>query len=310
MRQRHWLVGLFIVATACGGGGGNGKGASSGEDGTESGGDGTQSGGDGENGGSSAAADVKAPKVGTKALERRFVSLDFELTLTKEKDKAAGGMQAGSWSIEEERSYEVLEADKSSVTKLSLAYGRREAKALLGVEETAATAAHSYTVASKGGELEITPTKAKDIKAEERDAVTGEYDWVGKPSPLLAWLDNGELGDGKKKEGGATEARALLGVVPASDAGAGKVTVTSRGRTKGDRPALQVDVEAEIKIVSGETVFDVSLKGPGRIDLETGWVSELSLKGSAKASGRLKHKKGMLEVSGTAKAVLERKLTF
>jgi hypothetical protein len=219
-------------------------------------------------------------------------------------------MQAGSWSIEEERGYEVLEADKSSVTKLSLVYGRRETKALLGVEETAATAAHSYTVASKGGEIEVTPTKAKDIKPEERDAVNAEYDWVGKPSPLLAWLDNGDLADGKKKDGGSTEARALLGIVPASDANASKVTVTSRGKAKGDRPALGIDVKAELKIVSGETVFDVSLEGPGKIDLETGWVSELSLKGSAKASGRLKHKKGMLDVSGTAKAVLERKLSF
>jgi hypothetical protein len=219
-------------------------------------------------------------------------------------------MQAGSWSIEEERSYEVLDADQSSVTKLSLAYGRREAKALLGVEETAATAAHSYTLASKGGDVEITPTKAKDVKQEERDAINGEYDWIGKPSPLLTWLDNGNLADGKKKEGGAAEARALLGVVPASDASASKVTVTSRGKSKGDRPALELEVEAEVKIVSGETTFDLSLKGPAKIDLETGWVSELALKGSAKAGGKLKHKKGMLDVSGTAKAVLERKLTF
>jgi hypothetical protein len=310
MYQRQLLVGLIVFsAAACGGGGGNGKGASSGSDESgDNGGDngGGEGSGEGDNG--AAPVKVKAPKVGTKALERRFVSLDFELTLTK--DKAAGGMQAGSWSIEEERSYEVLGADDSAITKLSLAYGRREAKALLGVEETAATAAHSYVVESKGGSVSISPTKSKDIKTEEKEAVNSEYDWVGQPSPLLSWLENGEIASGKKREGGAAETRALLGAVPSSNPTTGKVKVTSKGRTKGDRPALALDVEAQVQIVSGETVFDLSLKGPARIDLETGWVADLDLSGEAKASGRLKHKKGMLDVSGTAKAVLKRSMSF
>ncbi len=299
----------FALVTACGSGG-SGKKPVTADDKSASSDSGDEGGGDTTDSASGAPAKLKlkAPKVGTKALEKRFISLDFELTLTR--DKAAGGMQAGSWSIEEERGYEVQASEGEAVTKLGLVFGRREAKALLGVEQTAATAGHSYVLESSGGTPTITPTKAKDLKPDERDAINAEYDWIGQPNPLLVWLDGGKLKAGKKREGGAAEARALLGVVPSSEPDQSKVTVTSRGPVDGERPALGLDVEAHVRIVSGETTFDLSLKGPAKIDLETGWVQSLDLSGTAKAGGRLKHKKGMLDVSGTAKAALRRSLAF
>ena len=45
----------------------------------------------------------------------------------------------------------------------------------------------------------------------------------------------------------------------------------------------------------------------GQVDLAKGWVSELSLEGTAKASGKLDHKKGVLDVTGKGKAEVKRR---
>ena len=101
IRQRLVLV-VCVTAVACGGGATSGPGAehASGVEGADD----ARGGEGGEAKGGPAPA--KAPAAGTKSLEKRTASLVFDLTLKK--GEHAGGMQAGSWSLEEERAIEVL----------------------------------------------------------------------------------------------------------------------------------------------------------------------------------------------------------
>lgn len=285
----------FVVGCGGGGAGAGGPGASTpGEkDGASAGGDEAK-----------VAAPAKAPAAGTKALERRGASLTFDLTLKK--GEHAGGMQAGSWSLEEERSLEVLASEGSAVNKLKVAFGRRESKPLLGVELTAATAGHTYVIESKGGNLDIKRGDDKEVSGGERDALMAEYDWVGGPSPLAKWLGEGGPAEGKKLEGGSAETRALIGVLAGVDYASSKVSVTSKGKS-GDTVTL--DVTTTLTLVGGKTRFELTLTGPAKVDMSTGWVSELTLKGTAKASGTLDHKKGTLDVTGTGKAEVTRSAT-
>ena len=296
-------VGLCCAAAlvGCGGGGaghgsGSGKGAESAHD--ESGGT-----ADGKN---EVAAKLKAPAAGAKWLEQRSASLDFELVLTKDKDKAAGGMQSGSWSLEEERSYEVLASGGGKIEKFRIVFGKREAKPLLGVEQTTATAGHAYVLDGKGGAPNVTRVDGKEASPDERDALMSEYAWVGNGSPLMAWLKGGELADGASVSGGSAEARALLGALSGIDWENAKVSVTSHGRSGS---SLALDVSASVRLTSGQTWFDLDLKGPAKVDLDKAWVSELTLAGNVKAGGHLQYKKGLLTVTGTGSAKLARKIS-
>jgi hypothetical protein len=304
MKARSFLVvGLVAAVTACGGGAKDGKGAASANDGAGNG-TGESSGtddGDGASAKEASVAKIHAPATGTKWLEHRSASLDFELVLKKSQDKAAGGMQAGSWSLEEERSYEVLASAGAKVEKLRVVFGKREAKPLLGVELTTATAGHGYVLEPKG----VTRVDGTEPNAEERDALKSEYDWIGSPSPLLTWLGGGDLADGKSVEGGSAEARGVVGVLDGIDYSNAHVKATSHGKNGHE---LSLDVEVKLRLTSAQTYFDLDLKGPAKVDLDKGWVSELDLSGTAKASGHLQHKKGLLDVSGKGNATLKRSI--
>jgi len=258
-------------------------------------------GGDQGGGGAAAKKPGKAPPAGTKALEKRGASLTFDLTLKK--GEAAGGMQAGSWSLEEERSLEVLASEGSGVQKLRVVFGKREAKPLLGVELTAATAGHGYVLESKSGSIDISRVDGKELSGAERDALMTEYDWVGGPSPLAKWLGEGGLAEGKTLEGGSPETRALVGVLAGVDYANAKISVTGKGKSG---KILTLDVTTTLTLVGGKTRFELTLKGPAEVDLDTGWVKTLALKGTAKASGTLDHKKGTLDVTGKGEATLSR----
>jgi hypothetical protein len=283
-----WLL-LLSTLTACGGAGGPGgtePGAKSADDAPQ---------------GEEAAPKLATPPAGSKQLEKRTASLDFELTLRV--GDTAGGMQAGNWSLEEERSQEVLQS-KGAVNELKVVYGRREAKPLLGVELTTATAGHTYVIKSEGGEPTISREDGEDPSGDERDALMSEYSWVGGMPPLSKWLRGGALPAGKTVEGGSEEARALVGVLSGVDYAGAKVTAASKGKQGDD---LSLDVTAKLRLTSGETFFDLDLKGPASVDTRTGWVKSLELSGPVKASGKVKHKKkGMLDVTGKGTARIER----
>lgn len=294
MGIRHGLViALGVWALGCGGGGAGAAGSGPGAKGASE-----AEGGEGP----SAAPAAKAPAAGTKALEKRSAALTFDLVLKK--GDAAGGMQAGSWSLEEERALEVLASAGAAVEKLKVVFGKREAKPLLGVELTVATAGHTYVLESKGGNIDITRADGKEVTGAERDALMTEYDWVGGPSPLAKWLGDSGPAEGKKLEGGSAETRALVGVLAGVDYQSSKVSVVSKGKSGS---TLTLDVTATLTLVGGQTRFELSLNGPAKVDLAKGWVSELSLEGTAKASGKLDHKKGVLDVTGKGKAEVKRR---
>jgi hypothetical protein len=292
MTKHLWAGALaFGLALGCGGGSG-GAGPKSASD---------QRSSPSEVGGGASEVGKKrvAPAKGTQQLEQRSASLEFELTL--EKGEAAGGMQSGSWSLEEERSLEVLDGDDSAVTKLRVVYGRREAKPLLGVELTAATAGHTYAIGPGGHTIEREDGKA--LTGDERDALMSEYDWVGGAPPLMKWLEGGAAKEGATLEGGSAEARALVGVLSGVDYSNAKVSVTPK-KKHGD--SLPLDVTAALRLTSRDTHFDLDLKGTATVDLKTGWVTQLELAGPVKPSGHVKLKKDVLEVHGRGTAKISR----
>jgi hypothetical protein len=313
MRILNPWLGVLLVTVACGGGAQQGPGAEepsdlqsepgmSGESGGSAGGD--------ESAGEAAEPEVAAKisaKQGTVWLENRKVQLAFDLTLSR--TSAPGGMQSGSWSVDEERSYELLEMDGGQVKKLRVTFGKRSAKPLLGVEDKFATAGKAYFITPEGGSFAAVTKAGEKAGAEERE-ILDEYAWVGKWPPLLGWLDGGKLAAGASREGNKKQARALLGDIPSVDHANTRLKVISKGTEDTGRKSLVLDVTADIAVVTGETRFDLALKGPARIDLATGTVAELALSGKVKPSGKIQNKKGTFDVTGKGDASLNRRITF
>ncbi len=250
------------------------------------------------------SSEFLAPAPGTRGAETRFATIDFELTLLR--DGSPAGMQGGRWSLDEKRSYEVDAVEGKAISGLKVAFGTREGGALLGLENHAATAGKSFVLRAKGGALEMKGAEGGEVSSEEREGL-GEYDWVGKPSPLLVWLSGGKLAAGERRKGEAKHARLLIGDLPGVDPKKTTLQVTSQGEEAG---ALRLDVEATVVIVSGPTILSLNLTGPARIDRKTGLVTELSLSGTVKPSGTLKTKKGELDLAGKGKAEVKRKIDW
>lgn len=246
-----------------------------------------------------------APVKGTKAAESRFASIDFQLTLSRE-DGAPAGIQSASWSLDEKRSYEVVDVSGKVIRELRVTFGAREGNALLGLEPHAATSGQSFVVAAKGGKLSLAKPDGGSLSTNE-EAGLSEYAWTGKPSPLLVWLDGGTVPSGEKRSGEAEHARALIGELPGVDPKKTKLEVTSKGESQG---ALGLDVHAIVLVESGPTILELDLTGPAQIDRKTGFVTELSLTGSVKPRGKMDTKKGLLAVSGSGKAEVRRRIEW
>ncbi len=246
----------------------------------------------------------KAPAVGTTGHETRSISIEFKLTLMR--GNAAAGVKSGSWSMKEDRSLEVLETGKTAVTKLSVTYGKRESKKLLGKLVDSVTSGKAYVVASGG---KVTTDDGSVAASGESKAVARDYPGVGEPS-TLARIVAGATKEGEKLTSSRAAARALLGEIEGVDHTNTSLELTYRGTGGGGRPTAKVDVKARLRLVIGKTVFDIELSGPARIDKKTGWVTGLELDGQIQASGQLEHTLGPLDVRGKGSAKLERHTKF
>jgi hypothetical protein len=308
--SRTWVLVLSLAVAGCGGGSSSGGGTESpeGSSGGEESGDGTaagQPGGSGESaaGGSSAGAmQVDAPKEGMLALESRTIEMQFDLTLLK--DGSPAGMQSGSWSVYEERTLKVLGTGDDAIQKLELSYGRREAKALLGVEKPSLTAGKVYVVES-GGSVK---RSGKDAPGGEKSAVEAEYGWVGSQSPLVGVIR--ELKPGASAEPPADARRALIGELPSVDHEQSKVEMKLVSVDTSGRKTAKLDVKLESELDNGDMSFTLALAGPAQVDLSTGLVKSLDLSGTVKAKGSVKHKKKPMEARGKGTIKIARKAEF
>jgi hypothetical protein len=283
---------LSVAIGGCGGAPSTAKDAD-----TATGADGSGAAGGSKSGGPLATA---APEQGASAHESRDVEMQFDLTLLK--DGSPAGMQSGSWSIYEERTTKVLEVRDQAIAKLELVFGRREAKALLGVEKPSLTAGKSYVLDATGGSVSIMAPGGKDVPDKERTAVSLEYGWVGSPSPLLQMLSG-------VKPGGSTEPpaearRALIGELPGIDHDETKLSVKLLG-VEANTAKLELEFTGELD--NGDMKFSLELRGPAALDTRTGWVKSLDLSGKLKADGTVKHNKKPMETRGKGTAKISRK---
>lgn len=248
---------------------------------------------------------LPSPKVGTRALEKRSVMMNFDLTLSHK--GASAGIQSGSWSIDEQRTEEVKAANGDAITKLQLMFGKRTAKPLLGLEQPSVTENKTYEIAGTGGTPSVTRNE-KPAPDKERDAVLAEYGYVGSPGPLVTLLKGQKTGATLQPD--AEARRVLIGVLPGIDENDSKVTVVYKG-THGDAHNLaDLAVTMKGELHSGDMTFSLDLTGPAVVDLATGWVTELSLAGKVKAKGQVKHKKMKLAASGSGKMTVTRNAQF
>jgi hypothetical protein len=247
---------------------------------------------------------------GLQMLDRRSLTLDFDLNLLK---KGEGkGVQSGNWSFSEERTLRVKSAKKDVVKELQVVYGKWEAKPLLGLTYEMPTDGKTYLLAKEGANLKITRGANEHVSGgEEQRAVKAEYGWVGERSPLRQALLDAKLEPGSNLGKSQELAQLILGEIPGADSGQSELSATLEKVDSGARKKAQLKIEAKTKITSGKTTFAVELNGTAAVDVATGWVIAADLTGTTSATGSVKHpKQGELEVSGKGKVTLTRKGEF
>jgi hypothetical protein len=254
--------------------------------------------------GSAGAADIAT---GLQTRDKRSASLEFDLNLSK---KGAGsGIQHGEWSFAEERTLRVKKAKDNKVVELEVVYGKWEAKPLLGLSYEVPTNDKTY-ILSSGGKLNITQGGQKVSPAEE-NAVSGEYGWVGGQSPLTKALLDAKLAPETNLSGSPQISAALLGAIPGVDIARAAIIASIKSVKAQPRKTATLDVSGTFSIKSKKTVFDVELKGPADVDVATGWILSMDLKGTAAITGQTEvPKKGTMDVEGKGKFTISRQSEF
>lgn len=267
---------------------------------------------DAKSGGSGPAAGDKVNiPAGLQMLDRRSLTLDFDLNLLK---KGEGkGVQSGNWSFSEERTLRVKTAKKDVITELQVVYGKWEAKPLLGLTYEMPMDGKTYLLAFDGSALKITRGSSDHVNGgEEQRAIKAEYGWVGERSPLRQALVAAKQEPGSSLGRGQELAQLILGEIPGADSAQSDLTATlEKFEGSGARKKALLKIEAKAKIVSNKTSFAIDLNGTAAIDVATGWIVAADLSGTTQAAGSIKHpKQGELEVSGKGKVTLTRKGEF
>lgn len=247
---------------------------------------------------------------GLQLLDRRSLSLDFDLNLMK---KGEGkGVQSGSWSFSEERTLRVKTAKKDVITEMQVVYGKWDSKPLLGLTYEMPTDGKTYLLSRDGSSLKIVRGSDTLSSGDEQRAVKTEYGWVGARSPLRQALLDSKLEPGATVGSSHELAQLILGEIPGADSSQSELSASiERLEGSGARKKALLKVEAKTKITSAKTSFTIEFAGTAAVDLATGWVVGADLAGTAQASGSVKHpKQGELEVSGKGKVTLTRKGEF
>jgi hypothetical protein len=244
---------------------------------------------------------------GVQALEKRAASLDFDLNLSK---KGQGsGVQSGQWAFAEERTLRVKKAKDNKVLELEVVYGKWEAKPLLGMTYEVPTDGKTYVV-SFVDNLRIARGSEQVTPAEEK-AVSLEYGWVGNPSALRKALLDAKLAPETRIAMSPQVNAALLGAIPGVDIGHAGMTASIKSVKSQGRQVASLEVAGSFSIKSKKADFNIELKGPAEVDVPTGWVQSMDLKGTVTVTGQTDvGKKGTMDVDGKGKFTLTRQLEF
>lgn len=234
--------------------------------------------------------------------EKRAMSARIKLVLTTA-DGSTGGMSDKSWSFSEDRRSGLEKTDKSAATQLNVLFGKRN-KSGLDSWTTLPTEGKGYVIRGKGSELAVLDNGKSEASAAEREIVVAEYGFVGRQNPLLAAVY-------QAKEKGATESlspeayRWLLGHTPELQVGEVKLSYQGNAAHAGrDTGKLEIDLTGSMK--DGATSYDYELKGPGLVDLKTGYVVDLKLTGKVKVTGSMTLKGRKLTSTGDGEMTLTR----
>lgn len=256
-----------------------------------------------------AAAKTSAAAVvtGVQALEKRSASLDFDLNLSK---KGQGsGIQNGQWSFAEERTLRIKKAKDNKILELEVAYGKWEAKPLLGMTYEVPTDDKTYLL-SFVDSLSIMRGAEKASPAEEK-AVSAEYGWVGNTSALRKAMLDAKLAPDTRIAMSPLVNAALLGAIPGVDIAHAGIMASIKSVKSQGRQVATLDVAGSFSIKSKKTTFDIELRGPAEVDVPTGWVQSMDLKGTVTVTGQTEvGKKGTMDVEGKGKFTLSRQLEF
>ena len=245
--------------------------------------------------------------VGLQALEKRSASLDFDLNLSK--NGQGSGVQSGQWAFSEERTLRVKKAKNGKIIELEVVYGKWEAKPLLGMTYEVPTDGKTYLV-SFVDSLSIMRGTEKVTSAEEK-AVSSEYGWVGNPSALRKAMLDAKLAPETNLPMSPLVNAALLGAIPGVDIAHAGVKASIKSVKTQPRQIASLDVAASFSIKSKKATFDIEVKGPAEVDVNTGWVQSMELKGTVAISGQTDvPKKGAMDVEGKGKFTVTRQSEF
>lgn len=309
----------LLAALGCGGAAKPAESPGSGDGSASDSGSNDEAGADSNSEDSAASSDAKSDEstgdkvkiaAGLQMLDRRSLSLEFDLNLLK---KGEGkGVQSGSWSFSEERTLRVKAAKKDVIKELQVVYGKWEAKPLLGLTYEMPMDGKTYLLAFDGSALKITRGASDHVRGgDEERAIKAEYGWIGERSPLRQALVAAKLEPGSSLGRGPEMAQLILGEIPGADASQSDLTATLEKIENGSRKKALLKIEAKTKIVSNKTSFALELNGTAAVDVATGWVVAADLSGTTQATGTIKvAKQGELEVSGKGKVTLTRKGEF
>ncbi|MGE5788757.1 MAG: hypothetical protein ACM3ZE_29470, partial [Myxococcales bacterium] len=202
---------------------------------------------------------------GLQLLDRRSLSLEFDLNLVK---KGEGkGVQSGTWSFSEERTLRVKTAKKDVINELQVVYGKWEAKPLLGLTYEVPTDGKTYLRTSDSSGLKIMRGSDFVNSGEEQRAVKSEYGWVGSRSPLRQALLDAKLEAGASLGSGQELAQQILGEIPGADPSQNELSAVLEKVEGSSRKKATIKVEAKTKITSKKTSFAIELNGTASIDV-------------------------------------------
>lgn len=249
---------------------------------------------------------MHAPPLRTRAFEDRFIRVDYDLMLLRDGD--AAGTSDGTWSSDEQRRVTVLATHGDTVSNLKVSYADREDGPLLGVFDSSPTDGHTYFISRQPSGLSIRRADGSLLSPAERQVVATEYGDVGEPQPLLVLLAGHRPGEQLVLS--ARAARALLGAPPDMEVDGASVHARLVGFRNSTRQFAVLAVTMHGQLSNGHTVFDLDVSGPARVDLRTGWLRSLHLKGRVKARGEFEHEQLWYNVSGTGTIVITRSAAF
>ena len=246
------------------------------------------------------------PPVGTQNLDTRSLSMEFGLTLLSKGN--AAGVQTGNWSFEEERTHRVKALGSNGVDELEVVYGKWDAKPLLGLVYEVPTDGKTYLIKAGDDEASVTRSHDAPMTSDELEAVLGEYGYVGELPPTLTAIDASE--NGSNVEVSPAFIRSIIGAIPGVKHDESEMTAKFLGIGADTRKAAKLELTLICTLRSGETSFELSLKGPAAVDVVTGWVDSVNLEGTLTPSGKVKVSGKMLDVRGKGTAKYTRSVSF